>query len=100
MNLLKDGGILRFKTDNDGLFDFSLEEIAAVGLTLDKMTRDLHASEYNEGNIMTEYETAFSSKGVKINMLQVTKPCGFELEIPENLRADRKVFSRVGESDE
>ena len=100
MNLLKDGGILRFKTDNDGLFDFSLEEIASVGLPLDKMTRDLHASEYNEGNIMTEYETAFSSKGVKINMLEVTKPRGFELEIPENLRADRKVFGRVGESDE
>lgn len=100
MNLLKDGGKLRFKTDNDGLFDFSLEEIEAVGLTLDKMTRDLHASEYNEGNIMTEYETAFSSKGVTINMLEVTKPLGFALEIPENLRADRKVFSRADKSDE
>ena len=98
MNLLKDGGKLRFKTDNDGLFDFSLEEIEAVGLSLDKMTRDLHTSEYNEGNIMTEYETAFSSKGVTINMLEVTKPCGFTLEIPENLRADRKVFGRDGES--
>ena len=100
MNLLKDGGKLRFKTDNDGLFDFSLEEIEAVGLTLDKMTRDLHASEYNEGNIMTEYETAFSSKGVTINMLEVTKPLGFALEIPENLRADRKVFSRADKFDE
>ena len=100
MNLLKDGGKLRFKTDNDGLFDFSLEEIEAVGLTLDKMTRDLHASEYNEGNIMTEYETAFSSKGVAINMLEVTKPRGFALEIPENLRADRKVFGRDGDSNE
>ena len=100
MNLLRDGGKLRFKTDNVGLFDFSLEEIEAVGLTLDKMTRDLHASEYNEGNIMTEYETAFSSKGVTINMLEVTKPCGFTLEIPENLRADRKVFSRADKSDE
>ena len=100
MNLLKDGGKLRFKTDNDGLFDFSLEEIEAVGLTLDKMTRDLHASEYNEGNIMTEYETAFSSKGVAINMLEVTKPQGFALEIPENLRADRKVFGRDGDSNE
>ena len=98
MNLLKDGGKLRFKTDNDGLFDFSLEEIEDVGLSLDKMTRDLHTSEYNEGNIMTEYETAFSSKGVTINMLEVTKPCGFTLEIPENLRADRKVFGRDGES--
>ena len=99
-NLLKDGGKLCFKTDNDGLFDFSLEEIEAVGLSLDKMTRDLHASEYNEGNIMTEYETAFSSKGVTINMLEVTKPQGFTIEIPENLRADRKVFGRADKSDE
>ena len=99
MSLLKDGGTLRFKTDNDGLFDFSLEELEAVGLTPCKLTRDLHSSEYGEGNIMTEYETAFSSQGVKINMLEVTKPCGFALEIPENLRADRKVYGVQDESD-
>ena len=96
MSLLKDGGTLRFKTDNDGLFDFSLEEIEAVGLAPCKLTRDLHASEYNEGNIMTEYETAFSSQGVKINMLEVSKPHGFSLEIPEDLRADRKVYGLQG----
>jgi hypothetical protein len=45
---------------------------------------------------MTEYETAFSSQGVKINMLEVVKPCGFALEIPESLRADRKEY-RNGE---
>ena len=89
MNLLKSGGVLRFKTDNDGLFDFSVEEISAVGLPIVKLTRDLHSSEYAEGNIMTEYETAFSSQGVKINMLEVVKPEGFALEIPDDLRADR-----------
>ena len=92
MNLLKDGGKLRFKTDNDGLFDFSLEEIEAVGLTLDKMTRDLHASEYNEGNIRTEYEENFSSQGIKINMLEVRKPVGFSCEISPDLAKDRKDF--------
>ena len=30
-------------------------------------TRDLHASEYAEGNVMTEYEKNFSEKGVPIN---------------------------------
>ena len=69
MSLLKDGGILRFKTDNVGLFDFSLDQLEEVGLPLNKMTRDLHASEWNEGNVVTEYEAAFSSQGVKINML-------------------------------
>lgn len=86
MNLLRDGGVLRFKTDNVGLFDFSLEEIAAVGLTPTALTRDLHNSEWNEGNIMTEYETSFSEQGMKINMLEIKKPEGFNPEIaPEFL---------------
>ncbi len=84
-NLLKDGGVLTFKTDNVGLFDFSLEEIEAMGLKLDALTRDLHSSEYMKDNVVTEYEAAFSSQGVKINMLRVVKPEGFMPEIPENL---------------
>ncbi len=82
MNLLRDGGVLRFKTDNVGLFDFSLEEISAMGLECRIVTRDLHASEWNEGNIMTEYEENFSSQGVKINMLEVVKPCGYCPAVP------------------
>ena len=80
-NLLRDGGKLRFKTDNVGLFDFSLEEIEALGLKCDIVTRDLHASEWNEGNVMTEYETVFSEQGMKINMLEVKKPAGFNPEV-------------------
>ena len=81
LNLLRDGGKLRFKTDNVGLFDFSLEEIEAMGLTPDIVTRDLHGSEWNEGNIMTEYETNFSEQGMKINMLEITKPNGMQPEV-------------------
>ena len=92
MNLLKDGGRLCFKTDNVGLFDFTLEQLEEVGLPLTKMTRDLHASEWNEGNVVTEYEAAFSSQGVKINMLEVVKPEGYSLAIPDDLKADRIVF--------
>jgi tRNA (guanine-N7-)-methyltransferase len=92
MELLKDGGILRFKTDNVGLFDFSLEQLEEVGLPLSKITRDLHASEWNNGNVVTEYEAAFSSQGVKINMLEVVKPEGYSLAIPDDLKADRTVF--------
>lgn len=89
LNLLKDGGKLRFKTDNVGLFDFSLEEIEALGLKLDVLTRDLHASPYMEGNVVTEYEANFSSAGVKINMLEITKPQGFTIDIPDDLARDR-----------
>lgn len=92
MNLLKDGGVLQFKTDNSGLFDFSLEEIRTMGLTPDTVTRDLHASEWSADNVVTEYEAAFSSQGVKIKMFSVTKPRGFLPEIPEDLRADRKDY--------
>lgn len=65
-NLLKAGGLLIFKTDNAGLFDFSLEELEAVGAEILWQTRDLHASDRADGNIMTEYEKNFSEKGFKI----------------------------------
>ena len=65
--LLSDGGVLRFKTDNVGLFDFSLEEFEAAGFRMEQITRDLHNSEYNEGNIQTEYERNFSAKGFPIH---------------------------------
>lgn len=81
MMLLRDGGKIRFKTDNIGLFDFSLEEIAAMGLEPTVVTRDLHSSEWNEGNIMTEYEENFSSQGISINMLELCKPAGFTCEV-------------------
>lgn len=69
--ILKKDGVLRLKTDNVGLFDFSLEEFEAVGAEVLKMSRDLHASEYNEGNIMTEYETNFSSQGMPIHFAEI-----------------------------
>ena len=92
MNLLKDGGTLRFKTDNVGLFDFSLEEIEAMGLTPEIVTRDLHASEWNEGNIMTEYERNFSEQGVKINMLVLKKPAGFNPEVLHEFTSENKRY--------
>ena len=64
--LLRPGGMLKFKTDNVGLFDFSLEEFEAVGADILWMTRDLHNSEKNADNIMTEYEKNFSEKGFSI----------------------------------
>ena len=99
-NLLKDGGRLCFKTDNDGLFDFTLEEVEAMGLTCSKLTRDLHSSEYADGNVMTEYETAFSSQGVKINMIEIIKPRGFAPQISDDLLPGRQKFTRSEEKDD
>lgn len=58
-------GHLEFKTDNQDLFTFSLEEInLSEHWHLDASTRDLHHEDaMNAGNIMTEYEEKFSSLG-------------------------------------
>lgn len=72
-SLLKEGGELRFKTDNVGLFDFTLEELAAVGLTPHFVTRDLHQEAVAADNVMTEYEKNFSEKGFSICSLWVKK---------------------------
>lgn len=62
---LKKDGHIEFKTDNQDLFTFSLQEIEESPLwKLDASTRDLHNDPVlNEGNIMTEYEEKFSSIG-------------------------------------
>ncbi|MCF0129320.1 MAG: tRNA (guanosine(46)-N7)-methyltransferase TrmB [Pseudobutyrivibrio sp.] len=63
--ILKADGHVEFKTDNKGLFDFSLEEIKATEpWHTDAFTYDLHNDEaLNAGNVMTEYEEKFSSIG-------------------------------------
>ena len=70
-NILKPGNTVEFKTDNTALFNFSLEQVEeAKGWTLEHYTYDLHHNELlNEGNVMTEYEEKFSSKGNPINKL-------------------------------
>lgn len=61
---LKKDGVIEFKTDNEGLFVFALEELEETKWKLKAMTRDLHHDEkMNEGNVMTEYEERFSSMG-------------------------------------
>ncbi len=70
--LLKPAGTLSVKTDNEGLFAFTREELAALGYTPEFLTDDLHASKEAEGNVMTEYERAFSEQGMKIHALRVS----------------------------
>ena len=69
-HILIPDGIVEFKTDNRGLFDFSLEEIPLAGWDLVACTYDLHQDPVmNDGNIMTEYETKFSEMGNPIHKL-------------------------------
>ncbi len=62
--ILQAAGRIEFKTDNQDLFSWSLEQVEPAGWRLDAVTRDLHHDPVlNEGNIMTEYEERFSSVG-------------------------------------
>ena len=70
---LKKDGVVEFKTDNRDLFDFSVEESKEAGWNMKAITYDLHNSEMNEGNVMTEYEIRFSSEGVPINKMIINR---------------------------
>ncbi|MBS4195074.1 tRNA (guanosine(46)-N7)-methyltransferase TrmB [Lederbergia citri] len=68
--ILIDNGEIHFKTDNRGLFEYSLVSFTNFGLRLKFVSLDLHKSDF-EGNIMTEYEEKFSSKGHPIYRCEV-----------------------------
>ena len=72
--VLSDDGQIEFKTDNQGLFDFSLDEVEQSKWNLDAVTRDLHHdAQLCEGNIMTEYEEKFSSMGNPIYKMIISR---------------------------
>ena len=68
--VLKMGGQIHFKTDNQGLFEFSVEEIPNFGFTLSEVTRNLH--ENGPVGVMTDYEAKFYELGQPINRLVAT----------------------------
>lgn len=69
-DILKKDGLVEFKTDNDLLFQFSLEQVPEAGWNLVEQTWDLHNDEkLIKGNVMTEYEEKFSSMGNPIHKL-------------------------------
>lgn len=95
MDVIRDGGFIEFKTDNSDLFDFTLEEIDALGLETDEVSEDLHLSDRSAGTgpdedyqsddseefdginaserFRTEYEEKFMKKGVKIKYVRLVK---------------------------
>ena len=64
--ILPEYGEMHFKTDNRGLFEYSLASFSQYGMVLNKVWLDLHASDY-EGNVMTEYERKLSEQARVIN---------------------------------
>lgn len=60
------------KTDNINLFSYSIASLSTYGYTLDYVTLDL-LSENDPDNVLTEYESKFNSKGVRICKLVAHK---------------------------
>lgn len=68
--ILAEDGEINFKTDNEKLFEFSLNEFCELHLYLKNISLDLHNSNFKD-NIMTEYEEKFSKLGMKIFRCEV-----------------------------
>ncbi|HZG80532.1 MAG TPA: tRNA (guanosine(46)-N7)-methyltransferase TrmB [Brevibacillus sp.] len=73
--VLKPDGEIHLKTDNEKLFEFSLNQMAAERFQLRNITFDLHQSKLAQDNVMTEYEERFSSRGQRI--YRVEAACSF-----------------------
>ena len=68
--ILKPGGEIQFKTDNDALFDFSVEEFRASGFAILELSYDLHSSGLKAKEVTTDYEEKFKRWEKKIKYLR------------------------------
>ena len=68
--VLARGGQIHFKTDNDKLFEWSVEEIPQFGFALSEVTDDLHAN--GAVGVMTDYVAKFHELGTPIHRLVAT----------------------------
>ena len=72
--ILAEDGQIEFKTDNQKLFEFSLEEANNLPWQVKEHTFDLHHDEtMNTGNVMTEYEEKFSGLGNPIHKMIIDR---------------------------
>ena len=83
--VLADGGEIHFKTDNRGLFEWSLFQFPKAGYELREVTRDLHADGIR--GVMTDYEEKFHSLGTPIN-----RCVGVKQPREEGQAADGRIF--------
>ena len=70
-SVLKPEGEIHFKTDNQPLFEYSVETLEHEGWTLSEVTRNLH--ENGIVGVMTDYEAKFHEQGISINRLVAKK---------------------------
>ena len=69
--LFKQNPHIIMKTDNDLLFEYSLDSFKNYGYSIRNNSYDLHKE--NIDNVETEYEERFSKEGIKIKYVEVIK---------------------------
>ncbi|WNB93097.1 tRNA (guanosine(46)-N7)-methyltransferase TrmB [Bacillus sp. NEB1478] len=67
--ILKPNSEIHFKTDNQGLFEYSLHSMSKYGMFFNDISLDLHQSNMPD-NVMTEYEEKFSERGSRIYRME------------------------------
>lgn len=67
--VLAENGQLKLKTDNSGLFEYSIMSLNQAGWLFDFISVDLHHTERQADNVETEYEQKFAARGQVIYAL-------------------------------
>lgn len=67
-NILKENGLIEFKTDNQGLYEYTLNQIEKNNYKLLFNTNDLYSNKLEE-NVQTEYEIKWLKKNIKIKKI-------------------------------
>ena len=70
--VFKEDALIEMKTDNQGLFEYSIISLSTHGYIIKEISLDLHNSNI-ENNIMTEYEKKFSALNNRIYYVKAVK---------------------------
>jgi tRNA (guanine-N7-)-methyltransferase len=80
-HMLKDGGVVHLKTDNETLFRDTLELARYNQLPVERSSPDLYREDWDDETvaIQTFYETHFLQDGARIHYLRLRIPIGREI---------------------
>lgn len=71
-NILDKDGVVCFKTDNDMLYQFAIDELKEINAKIIYQTSDLHHCNFEIENVFTDYEEKFNKLNKNINFIAFT----------------------------
>lgn len=74
--ILREGGVLEIKTDNQGLYEYTLEAMESLGMRPEIQSEDLHGEGHSAARFTTEYEDKFRGEGKRIYYIRWTRNSG------------------------